>query len=162
MGCSIAGRFAYFVLVNETTIEDLGKGDPRYSVAVRIDASEIPRSTELVAESGPPHFWVVPYPFRPRVAPNVDAPQGRKEHLYAILQPKPGANPWNLGPWRNWQNNMGHNWWDWFLPIRYSPSTKHDSLESDFLLGKDFEELEKTYLPHRYDDKGQRKLPLRS
>jgi palmitoyltransferase len=161
MASSVVGRFGYFAVVNETTIEDLGKGSHPYYIAVRIDSSEIPRSTSLVAGEGPPNFWVVPYPFRPRVGPNVDAPQGRAEHLYAILKPRSGANPWDLGPYRNWKNIMGDHWWDWFLPLRYSPCTKHDSLESDFLLGHDFEELERTFLPHRYDDKKRRKLPLR-
>lgn len=150
------------MLVNETTIEDLGKGNPHYSIAIRIDASEIPRSTSLVPGQGPPTFWVVPYPFRPRVGRNIDAPQNRKELLYAILQPKSGANLWNLGTIRNWKNIMGEHWLDWFLPLRYSPCTKHDSLESDFLLGPGFEDLERTFLPHRYDEQNRRKLPLKT
>lgn len=30
---------------------------------------------------------------------------------------------------------MGEHWYDWFLPIRHSPCSRHDSLESQFELG---------------------------
>jgi palmitoyltransferase len=161
MSSGIFFRFGYFVLVNRTTIEELGKAHPSFSIAVRISPDELPRATQTVGGIGAPTFWAVPYPFRSRTATNgPDTPQP-KEHLYAILQPRSGANPWDAGYMRNWRNVMGKRVWDWFVPLRLSPCTRHDDPVSDYPLGKDFEDLEKAFLPHRYNGDGKRLISLR-
>jgi len=37
---------------------------------------------------------------------------------FAIVESDSFSNPWDVGTLRNWQQIMGHNIWDWFLPIR--------------------------------------------
>ncbi|KAF2672872.1 zf-DHHC-domain-containing protein [Microthyrium microscopicum] len=155
MAFGITLKFGHSVLKNRTTIEELAMGHPNYCVAIRINPSEIPP----VSSDGKPKFWVVPYPFRPQTSGPTDQHSRRNEFLYAILYPKPGSHIWDLGWNRNWRDLMGNHVIDWFLPIKLSPCLDHGNLLSDYPLGKDFEELEKTYLPHRYKN-GIRRIPL--
>jgi palmitoyltransferase len=119
---------------------------------------------------------------------DVEAGDGRRqqqrrrerEYVYfAILQPRAGVNVWNVGGWTNWRALMGSRVWDWVLPFRSSPGVvarrrrharrrggREDAeaaagahLVCDFPLGKDFEELERAFLPHRYRG-GRRIVPL--
>jgi hypothetical protein len=194
MGLGIASRFSQYAATNATTVEELQRGHPSACFAVRVDPSELPRHGD---ERG--FFWVR-YPFGPDPPPavaaaaaggggegvDVEARDGRRrrerEHVYfAILQPRAGVNPWDVGGWANWRGLMGEHVWDWALPLRSSPSVvarrrrharRHggrDDAEAaagahlvcDFPLGKDFEELERAFLPHRYRG-GKRVVPLRA
>lgn len=56
--------------------------------------------------------------------------------MFAILETKPGANPWDIGGWNNFQEVMGYKFADWFLPIKPSPLERHDSLESMYKVGR--------------------------
>jgi palmitoyltransferase len=194
MGFGIAARFSQFAATNATTVEELQRGHPSDCLAVRVDPSELPRHGD---ERG--FFWVR-YPFGPDPPPPAAAlaedgvegvgaesgdgrrPRREREYVYfAILQPRAGVNPWDVGAWANWRGLMGAHVWDWVLPLRSSPSViarrrRHarrrgarDDAEAgagahlvcDFPLGKDFEELERAFLPHRYRG-GKRVVPLRA
>jgi len=175
MGLGITARFGSYVLFNLTTVEDLQRGRPSHCFAVRIDSSELPRPTRGEGGDGenrPGFFWVR-YPFGEEpAAEQQQYRQGERRNgreangagkemrytYFAILQPRPGANVWDRGWLQNWQSIMGKRPWDWVLPIKRSPCLKHDDV-SDFKLGKDFEELERAYLPHRYRN-GRRIAPL--
>jgi palmitoyltransferase len=162
MGVMILLRFGWLVTVNQSTIEQFSLNFPHYSIAVRINESELPRRTQVVGPETPPPFWVIPYPFPSLYGHNLPsstmngATTEQKKHLYAIIQPEKGLNIWNLGYYRNIQSIMGEHIWDWFLPLKASPCLKHDYEISDFELGHEFRELEKKYFPHRYD--GSRRL----
>ncbi|KZF22954.1 DHHC zinc finger membrane protein [Xylona heveae TC161] len=54
---------------------------------------------------------------------------------FAILRTKPGENPWDLGYYNNFKTVMGNHWYDWFIPVRHSPCTDHESGESAFAVG---------------------------
>ena len=61
---------------------------------------------------------------------------------FAILQMKPGDNPWDLGsPFLNWETVMGTSLIDWLLPIRRSPCCNHEDTESHFRIGPAVERL---------------------
>jgi hypothetical protein len=157
MAFGIFVRFGLYVLMNRTTIEDLQRIHPRHCVAVRVHESEFPRRTETIGPDRPPPFFYVPYPF-PTIYGNNGTNSTQNRTFYAILMPKQGMNFWDLGYWENFKSIMGYHAWDWFLPLSHSPCRDHSNGFSDFQLGKDFEELERTYLPHRYDKDGKRKL----
>jgi hypothetical protein len=190
MGFGIAARFAQFAATNTTTVEMLQRGHPATCFAVRVDPSELPRPGDERA-----FFWVR-YPFGPDPPPagvtgggaegvGGEAGDGGRRRsqefaYFAILQPRAGVNPWDVGGWANWRGLMGPHFWDWFLPFRSSPSVvarrrRHARRRSrgdveagagahlvcDFPLGKDFEELERAFLPHRYRGE-KRVVPLRA
>ncbi|RWA06368.1 hypothetical protein EKO27_g8744 [Xylaria grammica] len=64
---------------------------------------------------------------------------------FAILETGPGENPWDLGPWRNWQSVMGTSPFDWFLPIHHSPCSNHESLESLYSMDRILNQLRDRY-----------------
>ncbi|KAI0424850.1 DHHC palmitoyltransferase-domain-containing protein [Xylaria sp. FL1042] len=64
---------------------------------------------------------------------------------FAILVTAPGENPWDLGPWRNWQSVMGTNPLDWMLPIRHSPCANHESSESLYRMDHILDQLRTRY-----------------
>ena len=54
---------------------------------------------------------------------------------------------------------MGEHWYDWFLPIRYSPCSRHDSGESQFELGPVVDRMRQEAgiaLPHGEGEKPHR------
>lgn len=65
----------------------------------------------------------------------------KAKRTFAILHLGAGQNPWDLGAYGNWKSVMGDNVLDWFLPIRRSPCSNHESSESQFPLGRWVEEL---------------------
>lgn len=54
---------------------------------------------------------------------------------FAILKTEPGENPWHLSYGRNWNEVMGNNVFDWFLPIKRSPCIHRESHESFYPFG---------------------------
>lgn len=119
-----------FVLLNTTTIENLSRHSKVWTLAVLIPKNSL--------HSIPPPFHTITYPLgyvgpnQDEARPEIPAVQLRK---FAILHSKPGENPWDLGPFRNFKSVMGDRWYDWFLPIRYSPCTHHDRYEAQFETG---------------------------
>ncbi|TGJ80303.1 hypothetical protein E0Z10_g8462 [Xylaria hypoxylon] len=67
------------------------------------------------------------------------------KRTFAILETGPGENPWDLGPWRNWQSVMGTNPVDWVLPIRHSPCADHESLETLYGMDRILDQLRNRY-----------------
>ncbi|KAL9086274.1 MAG: hypothetical protein Q9165_007189 [Trypethelium subeluteriae] len=62
---------------------------------------------------------------------------------FAIIQTSPGDNPWDLGLYENLKNVMGDRWWDWLLPLKYSPLCDHKSGTSEFPFGPVVDSLKK-------------------
>ena len=78
-------------------------------------------------------------------APPASSRDDLATRTFAILETKPGENPWDLGPWRNWCAVMGRNPLDWVLPIRYSPCANHESPESLYSMDRMLDELRIRY-----------------
>lgn len=46
--------------------------------------------------------------------------------MFAILASPTGSNPYLLtSALDNWRTVMGEHWYDWILPVRYSPCSDH-------------------------------------
>ncbi|KAI1489998.1 palmitoyltransferase PFA5 [Biscogniauxia mediterranea] len=139
-----------YILLNMTNVDMLGASSKVYQLAVYV-----PRDTP-----SSDRFSVVTYPL-----PKPDqSPRGRTSRIvtseasgashpertssprltprdnlatrsFAILKTETGENPWDLGPWRNWQAVMGANLFDWLLPIHKSPCTNHESQGGFYPMG---------------------------
>ncbi|KAI1420721.1 DHHC palmitoyltransferase-domain-containing protein [Xylaria sp. FL1777] len=150
---------ARYLLQNMTNVDILSFRQKVYHLAVRV-----PRGTRS------DRYGVVVYPLRKletglsdkkevvkRLKPKgneieeqADAlPASSRDDLatrtFAILQTEPGENPWDLGPWRNWQSVMGTNPLDWALPIHHSPCANHESLESLYSMDHTLDKLRTRY-----------------
>ena len=146
----MAGSTLQLVLLNTTTVENLTRKVKVWQLAVlapRPDSMGSPPSN-----TSKPAFLQVTYP-PSRQTQNEDSqavqssnhPDATKNNrsaetsppprTFAILKTRPGENPWDLGMYKNFKSVMGDRWWDWFLPIRYSPSCNHSHGDSAFPLG---------------------------
>lgn len=122
-----------FALLNTTTIENLDRRTKVWTIAVRI-----PDNIQLPT---PLPFYTITYPLG-SMDPNQEktatprvAPSSTKTRTFAILHSKPGESPWDLGYWRNLKSVMGEHWYDWILPLRYSPCSDYDRYEAAFETG---------------------------
>lgn len=104
----------------------------------------------------PPNSWegTITYPIYTKPsspssstfsAPNSECPQPTlpPPRTFAILRTTPGSNPWNMGTLENFKSVMGKHWYDWFLPLRYSPCCDHDRGDSFYEFGSDVETLKR-------------------
>lgn len=148
-----------YIFLNMTNVDILSFHQRVYQVAVRV-----PRGTRS------DNFNVIVYPLpKPetgsddrkrrtngpisashRTGESVDTlPVASRDDLatrtFAILETKPGENPWNLGPWRNWQSVMGTNPLDWLFPIRHSPCANHESHDSLYPMDRILDQLRSRY-----------------
>lgn len=125
-----------FALLNTTTIENLSRHSKVWTLAVLIPSDSL--------HPTPPPFHMVTYPLG-YIGPNQDdaRPQvpAAQPRTFAILHSKPGENPWDLGTLRNFKSVMGEHWYDWFLPLKYSPCTDHDRYEAQFETGSVVERM---------------------
>ncbi|KAL8843342.1 MAG: hypothetical protein Q9170_000200 [Blastenia crenularia] len=125
-----------FVFQNTTTIENLSRRTKVWQLAVYM-----PNPPQ---GPNPPPFRTVtfsqPSPDLPTSDFNVHPPRLR---TFAILHSRPGENPWDLGPFRNFKSVMGDQWYDWFLPIKHSPCARHDRLDSEFETGPVVERMKR-------------------
>ena len=113
-----------FALLNTTTIENINRKSRVWTLAVYL-----PSSFSNADTTRPLPFQTITYPLD--LLPDSTAPRRK----FTILHSKPGENPFDLGPWRNFQEVMGYHFWDWVLPIKYSPCCNHGNMESAFKLG---------------------------
>jgi palmitoyltransferase len=69
----------------------------------------------------------------------------RAKRTFAILQAQSGENPWHMGYRKNFKSVMGESVFEWLLPLRHSPCSRHDSMVSDYEFGPLVEELKRRY-----------------
>ncbi|MCJ1400051.1 hypothetical protein MMC11_003254 [Xylographa trunciseda] len=112
-----------FVLLNTTSVENLSRKSKIWTLAVHI--------TQSPASPNHKPFQTITYPLTP---PPPGTPS-TSPRTFAILHSQPGENPYNLGYYGNFKSVMGTNFFQWILPLRYSPCCDHDSGESAFALG---------------------------
>lgn len=123
----MTGSSLQFVLINSSTIENLSRKTIVWTLALYMPS---PPET-------PPRFRTITYSTQqvPEGSnPSSDQAAGAVR-TFAILHTKPGENPFDLGPYQNFKTVMGEHWYDWFLPIRYSPCCYHDAPDSQFAMG---------------------------
>ena len=113
-----------FALLNTTTIENLNRKTMVWTLAVYIPSSGPNADTSRYTP-----FRTITYPL------GLLQDSAASQRTFAILHSKPGENPFDLGPWQNLQEVMGYSFWEWILPIKYSPCCDHESMESAFKLG---------------------------
>ena len=102
-----------FAFLNTTTIENLSRKTIVWTLAIHMPRISVTSPT----------FRTVSYSSSGVV------------RTFAILHTKPGENPFDLGPYRNFKSVMGDHWYDWFLPLRYSPCSHHDRKDGQFAMG---------------------------
>ena len=148
-----------FALLNTTTIENLSRKTKVWTLAIYMSRPPSPQSLF-------PRFQIITYPLAPTLTNTDDAnvappslpspPPVGPARTFAILHTKPGQNPWDLGPWRNFKSVMGERWYDWFLPIKHSPCSRHSGMESQFEVGPVVQQMREDAgiaLPHGEDEK---------
>lgn len=114
-----------FALVNTTTIENLSRKTIVWTLAVHM-----PKPPETANGLRTVSFS----PAISSTGPNAPTTPGAIKN-FAILHTKPGENPFDLGPYQNFKSVMGDRWYDWLLPIKYSPCCNHDRRDGQFAMG---------------------------
>lgn len=124
----MTGSSLQFALINTTTIENLSRRTIVWTLAIHM-----PKPPET-----PTGFRTVSFSTA-APTPNSGLPAEEQTSgaikTFAILHTKPGENPFDLGPYQNFKTVMGDHWYDWFLPIKYSPCCNHDRRDAQFATG---------------------------
>ena len=121
----MTGSSLQFAFQNTTTIENLSRKTIVWTLALYM-----PRYPEKT-----PGYRTISY----SAGRASEVPDAHTNHTsartFAILYTKPGENPFDLGPYKNFMSVMGDHWYDWLLPLRYSPCCDHDRQEGEFAFG---------------------------
>lgn len=151
-----------FVFANHTTIENLGHKSKVWNLAVIIPPREILLQCSDPANGDFPYItYPLPHPSE-RVSTAQSAPirtflqlrdhpesqptrDSQAVRNFGIIRLEPGENPWDLGPAGNFKTVMGDNFFEWMTPIKRSPCTNHENMESQFALGKAVEKARKAH-----------------
>jgi palmitoyltransferase len=147
----MASTSLQFLMQNRTTI-DMFKKNHSQCIAVYIPANT-PLSTEYetityplsippIQQNGHPRAQEDQATQQPQSAGDRDS---RATRTFAILRSEPTENLFGLGAWGNFRSVMGHNIFEWLLPIRHSPCCNHDSMKGDYEFGEDLENMKRRY-----------------
>ncbi|KAF6239638.1 hypothetical protein HO173_002184 [Letharia columbiana] len=124
----MTGSSLQFALINTTTIENLSRRTLVWTLAIHMPK---PPETSI-------GFRTVSFSTA-TLTTESDAPAEEQASgaikTFAILHTKPGENPFDLGPYQNFKTVMGDHWYDWLLPIRFSPCCNHDRRDGQFAMG---------------------------
>lgn len=132
----MSGSSLQFVFQNTTTIENLSRRTKVWQLAIYM-----PNPPQGI---DPPPFRTVTYGQPPSESSNpTPTVQPSNYRTFAILHSRPGENPWDLGPFRNFKSVMGDYWYDWILPIKRSPCARHDRLDCEFETGPVVERMKR-------------------
>ena len=148
----MTGSSLQFAIVNTTTIENLSRKTIVWTLALYM-----PKLSEAT-----PGFRTISYSAGPTSEgsnAHTDHPS-REVRTFAILYTKPGENPFDLGPYRNFVSVFGEYWYDWLLPIRYSPCCNHDRQEGEFAMGPVVQRMRREAgieFPKEMDEKSHRR-----
>lgn len=124
----MTGSSVQFALLNTTTIENLSRKSIVWDLAIHIPK----------APQQPPAFPTISFSTGRAASASEDTAQPTSPEAiktFAILHSRPGENPFDLGPVRNFKAVMGEHWYDWYLPLKYSPCCDHSSQECQFEVG---------------------------
>ena len=123
----MTGSSLQFAIQNTTTIENLSRKTIVWTLALYT-----PRYPEKT-----PGYRTISYSAgQTSEGPNAHTDHPSREvRTFAILYTKPGESPFDLGSYKNFLSVMGDHWYDWLLPIRYSPCCDHERQEGEFAMG---------------------------
>lgn len=137
----------HLAATNSTTIESMNRGKV-WTLAVLI-----PRPSDFYASRAPHwplQFATVSYPGT-LAAPEAAGP-GQASRHFALLNTRPGQNPFDLGdPLSNMCEVMGYSTVDWFLPLKLSPCANHSRQESMYSLGAVVQGMKRDAGLHEWD-----------
>ena len=119
----MTGSSLQFAFLNTTTIENLTRRSKVWQLAIHMPTPPVPE-----AAIG---FRTITYPLN-GIATVQSTPAPKN---FAILFTKPGENPWYISPYKNLKTVMGDHWYDFLLPLKYSPCCNHDRTDSQFMFG---------------------------
>lgn len=124
----MTGSSLQFAIINTTTIENLSRKSIVWTLAIHM-----PKPPETPTGFRTVSFSTVTSPSGSIVFAKEKASGAIK--TFAILHTKPGESPFDLGPYQNFKSVMGDHWYDWLLPIKYSPCCNHDRKDGQFAMG---------------------------
>lgn len=124
----MTGSSLQFAFINTTTIENLSRRTLVWTLAVHM-----PKPPETSTGFRTVSFSTATSGTQSDVS--VEEHSSGVIKTFAILHSKPGENPFNLGPYRNFKSVMGDHWYDWLLPIKYSPCCDHNRRDGQFAMG---------------------------
>ncbi|KAG0136634.1 DHHC palmitoyltransferase-domain-containing protein [Tuber indicum] len=109
---AMAGSTTQLVYRNVSTIDSLNYKTKVYQIALHDpNAAQIPPPGQKISAVMPARIWL----------PQEPGP-GQRQRCFAIVSTRPGDNPWRLASTlENFQEVLGYNFWDWWLPIKRSP-----------------------------------------
>lgn len=148
----MTGSSLQFAIQNTTTIENLSRKTIVWTVALYM-----PRYPEKT-----PGYRTISY----SAGTTSEGPNAHPDHpsrevrTFGILYTKPGENPFDLGPYKNFMSVMGDHWYDWLLPIRYSPCCDHERQEGEFAFGPVVQRMRREAgieFPEEVDEKSQKR-----
>lgn len=139
----------HLALINSSTIENISRKTKVWTLAIRIRNQELDISTSSGSFPTPATFQTITFPSQlaANTAPTrnesgVICPEDSQ--VFAILQTKPGENPFDLGTaFKNLQQVMGYTAIDWLLPLKVSPCVDHKGTESTYPMGPVVERLKR-------------------
>jgi palmitoyltransferase len=159
-GAGMCGSSMQFAFENTTTIENLSRRSHVWYLAVHVPERVLQRylaggrgnlrlityprpeqeQLQILQQSGadvtPPPSTHDPANPSPDTNATQPPPLPHSEtRTFAILESKPGENPFDIGYFNNFREVLGDTIWDWLLPIRPSPCTYHDSHEGMYRTG---------------------------
>ena len=148
----MTGSSLQFAIVNTTTIENLSRKTIVWTLAIYM-----PRLPEAT-----PGFRTISYSAGATPEGSNTQPDhpSRGVRTFAILYTKPGENPFDLGPYENFRSVFGDYWYDWLLPIKYSPCCNHDRQEGEFAMGPVVQRMRREAgieFPEEMDEKSHRR-----
>lgn len=156
----MAAGSVQLALINCTTVENLTRKTHVWHLAIRVPESyqppfgdpseEFPNSTGFRTVTYPLPQWI-PIPTASAAVTDTPTSLNRsaskrttpEPRTFVVLTSKPGDNPWDLGPLENMKQVLGFRWWEWLLPLKYSPCCNHESQESLYALGPAVERMRK-------------------
>lgn len=156
----MAASSIQLALINSTTVENLTRKTHVWYLATRVPESyqpsfggpsgEASNSTPLRTVTYPLPQWIPAATASPVEADTSTSPNRSASkrttpvpRTFVVLTSKPGVNPWDLGPLENMKQVLGFRWWDWLLPLKYSPCCNHESQQSVYALGPAVERMRK-------------------
>ena len=132
----MTGSSLQFAIINSSTIENLSRKNVVWTLAVYM-----PKPPEV--SSG---FRTISYSSAKNssgIHASTEQDQPNTIRTFAILHSKPGENPFDLGPYRNFKSVMGDHWYDWIFPLRYSPCCDHNRQDGQFAMGSVLQRMRK-------------------
>lgn len=128
-------------MINFTSVEGIQRGGI-HNIALLISGTpreSSPLTTPPTSSNKPPHT-----PDSEADWPVLRTIQRSAERYYVVMQTKALEHPWYTSLMQGWEDTMGNNVIDWFLPIKQSPC-KQRSRRGEFEWGEVVYDMARQY-----------------